>query len=227
MKHAISSTNDGQSEHMSRQIQIFSLFFSSFPFHFQVALKHRRMEKPIPGRLVEIQNPCIMPTESRHKSISIYVDVERVFQLSVPNSRLERNYRSLSYHGGDGQGKISNNKISLISQEKRSSSWRMRLESDRTAAEGEWFLNTAATSRDDNDFTEAIVDELSKVYCVDQGRLYAIGYSLGSMYTYEAATANDQLPVCSRILCRNDAYGQPKNGWIVWFDGGFAHPRAS
>ena len=58
---------------------------------------------------------------------------------------------------------------------------------ERTAAEGEWYLNTAATSRDDNNFSEAIVDELSAAYCVDQTRLYAIGYSLGAMFTYEIA----------------------------------------
>ena len=60
-------------------------------------------------------------------------------------------------------------------------------EQDRTAAEGEWFLNTAATSEEDNNFAEAIVDELSESYCIDQDRLYAIGYSLGAMFTYEIA----------------------------------------
>ena len=60
-------------------------------------------------------------------------------------------------------------------------------EQDRTAAEGEWFLNTAATSKEDNNFAEAIVDELSESYCINQDRLYAIGYSLGAMFTYEIA----------------------------------------
>ena len=45
------------------------------------------------------------------------------------------------------------------------------------------FLNTAATSRDDNNFSEAIVDNLSSLYCLDQTRLYAIGY-LGAMFTW-------------------------------------------
>ena len=60
-------------------------------------------------------------------------------------------------------------------------------EDGRTSAEGEWFLNTAATSYEDNDFAEAIVDNLTSQYCIDQDRLYGIGYSLGSMYTYEIA----------------------------------------
>lgn len=60
-------------------------------------------------------------------------------------------------------------------------------EDGRTSAEGEWFLNTAATSRADNDYAEAIVDVLASEYCIDQDRLYGIGYSLGSMYTYEIA----------------------------------------
>ena len=48
-------------------------------------------------------------------------------------------------------------------------------------------MNTAATSRDDNNFAIGIVNELSNVYCIDEDRLYAIGYSLGSMFTYEVA----------------------------------------
>ena len=39
-----------------------------------------------------------------------------------------------------------------------------------------------------NNFSEAIVDELAAAYCVDQTRLYAIGYSLGAMFTYEIAS---------------------------------------
>jgi polyhydroxybutyrate depolymerase len=53
--------------------------------------------------------------------------------------------------------------------------------------EGEWQLNTDAQSRQDVDFVEALIDDLSARYPVDPARVYAVGYSLGSMFTYELA----------------------------------------
>ena len=190
----MSSTKDGQSEHMSRQIQIFSVIFLLFsvPLSGCIEASEDGETNPQGETLVEIQNPCIMPTESQTQvMISIYVDdAERVFRLSVPNSDAGTKLPIIiAYHGGDGAGEDfqQQNQFDQLGEEEKFIMAYAIAESDRTAAEGEWFLNTAATSRDDNDFTEAIVDELSKVYCVDQDRLYAIGYSLGSMYTYEIA----------------------------------------
>ena len=51
--------------------------------------------------------------------------------------------------------------------------------------EGEWILNTAANSRDDLDFVEALIDDISARYPVNPQRIYATGYSLGSMFVYE------------------------------------------
>ena len=53
--------------------------------------------------------------------------------------------------------------------------------------EGEWQLNTSESSTQDIDFVEALIDDLSARYCVDSNRIYATGYSLGSMFTYELA----------------------------------------
>lgn len=53
--------------------------------------------------------------------------------------------------------------------------------------EGEWQLNTSADATHDIAFVEAMLDALSADYCVDSGRVYATGYSLGSMFTYEVA----------------------------------------
>lgn len=53
--------------------------------------------------------------------------------------------------------------------------------------EGEWQLNTAVSSRHDLDFIEALIDDLGSRYTVDDSRIYAMGYSLGSMFTYELA----------------------------------------
>ena len=53
--------------------------------------------------------------------------------------------------------------------------------------EGEWQLNTGSESRQDLDFIEAMIDDISAQHPVAPERVYATGYSLGSMFTYELA----------------------------------------
>lgn len=53
--------------------------------------------------------------------------------------------------------------------------------------EGEWILNTTEDNDWDIDFVDTLIDKLSANYCVDDKRIYATGYSLGSMFTYELA----------------------------------------
>ena len=53
--------------------------------------------------------------------------------------------------------------------------------------EGAWQLNTDVQSRQDIDYIEAMIDDISSSYSVDAPEVYAIGYSLGSMFSYELA----------------------------------------
>ena len=137
-------------------------------------------------------NSCSLPSQSITQStMSIMVNgQERDFRISVPSSDAGTKLALIiAFHGGGGAGEDFQQQSEfdqLGEQEKFIMAYAIA-EEDRTAAEGEWYLNTAATSRDDNDFTEAIVDNLSSQYCIDQSRLYGIGYSLGSMFTYEIA----------------------------------------
>ena len=139
-----------------------------------------------------LEDPCLLPSILMTQSLtSIEVNgVEREFRLSTPSSEPgTRLPLVIACHGGtDSQEDFAQQEQfdQLGEQEKFIMAYAIA-EQDRTAAEGEWFLNTAATSEEDNNFTEAIVDELSESYCVDQDRLYAIGYSLGAMFTYEIA----------------------------------------
>ena len=142
--------------------------------------------------LTEIQNPCLNSTQSITQSmISILVnEEERIFRLSVPNSEAGTKLPIvIAFHGGGGSEEDfqQQNEFDQLGEEEKFIMAYAIAESDRTASEGEWYLNTAATSKDDNHFSEAIVDELSNSYCIDEERLYAIGYSLGSMFTYEIA----------------------------------------
>ena len=139
-----------------------------------------------------LSDSCSLPSQSITQStMSIMVNgQEREFRLSVPSSDAGTKLALIiAFHGGGGAGEDFQQQSEfdqLGEQEKFIMAYAIA-EDDRTAAEGEWYLNTAATSRDDNDFTEAIVDNLSSQYCIDQSRLYGIGYSLGSMFTYEIA----------------------------------------
>lgn len=142
--------------------------------------------------LVEVENPCSVSTQSTvQTTISIFVEgQERLFRLTVPESTVGTPLPLvIAFHGGGGAEEDfqQQNQFDQLAEEEDFIMAYAIAESDRTVAEGEWYLNTAATSRDDNDFALQIVNELSSVYCVDQDRLYAIGYSLGSMFTYEVA----------------------------------------
>ena len=53
--------------------------------------------------------------------------------------------------------------------------------------ESAWQLNTDAHSRQDIDFVEAMIDDISGRHPVDPHEVYAVGYSLGSMFCYELA----------------------------------------
>lgn len=53
--------------------------------------------------------------------------------------------------------------------------------------EGAWQLNTDAQSRQDIDYIEAMIEEISSSHPVDASQVYAVGYSLGSMFSYELA----------------------------------------
>ena len=142
--------------------------------------------------LVETENPCLQPSESMTQSLTAVLvnGEERLFRLSVPSSDAGTKLAVIiAFHGG-GDAEEDFQQQSQFDQLGELEKFIMAYpiaDGERTPAEGDWFLNTAATSRDDNDFSESIVDELGKAYCVDEDRLYAIGYSLGSMYTYEIA----------------------------------------
>ena len=142
--------------------------------------------------LPALGDPCLSPSEPlTQEDTTILVDgVERTFRLSVPSSVAGTELALIiAFHGGtDSQEDFAQQDQfdQLGEQEKFIMAYAIA-EQDRTAAEGEWYLNTAATSRDDNNFSEQIASQLSQTYCVDQTRLYAIGYSLGAMFTYEIA----------------------------------------
>ena len=53
--------------------------------------------------------------------------------------------------------------------------------------ESAWQLNTDAESHQDIDYIGAMIDDISSSHPVDASEVYAVGYSLGSMFSYELA----------------------------------------
>ena len=53
--------------------------------------------------------------------------------------------------------------------------------------EGAWVLNTDVTSMQDIKFFNQMISDISARHSVDMSRIYAVGYSLGSMFAYELA----------------------------------------
>ncbi len=142
--------------------------------------------------LVVVASPCSLPSESLTQSSTVLSvnGVDRLFRLSVPSSDAGTKLPLvLAFHGGDmaEDDFPQQQDFDALGEENKFIMAYPVAEEGRTTDEGEWYLNTAATSREDNDFANAIVDALSNTYCVDQDRLYATGYSLGSMFTYEVA----------------------------------------
>ena len=61
------------------------------------------------------------------------------------------------------------------------------LSQQQPSNEGEWQLNANPQSQQDLNFIEALIDEIAVSHNIDQRRVYATGYSLGSMFTYDLA----------------------------------------
>ena len=142
--------------------------------------------------LDEIENPWSFPSESLTQSFTdINVNGEdRQFRLSAPSSDAGTLLPVIiAFHGGGGRTEDfqQQNQFDQLGEDEKFIMVYAISEEDRTAAEGEWYLNTAATSRDDNNYVEQILENLTSSYCIDEDRLYGIGYSLGSMFTYEIA----------------------------------------
>jgi len=93
----------------------------------------------------------------------------------------------VAVHGGGGRGSFPEMSLfaELADQEGLIVVYPQSNQQDGN--EGEWQLNTQPDSRHDLDFIEALIDKVSADHAIDPTRVYATGYSLGSMFVYELA----------------------------------------
>lgn len=134
---------------------------------------------------------CATPAAAESQTLAeIAVDgVQREYRLSVPQADAGVVLPVLmAFHGGDGRNYpfpqqqefeelVETQGVIVV----------YPLAELVPPNEGEWQLNTSESSTQDIDFVAALIDDLSSRYCVDANRIYATGYSLGSMFTYELA----------------------------------------
>lgn len=132
---------------------------------------------------------CSAPTQSQVRVLEQVTvgDTSRAYRLSIPATDAgTRLPVLLAFQGGDGgdypfpqqdefNALVASQKFIMVSP----------IAELLPPNEGAWQLNTREGFTQDVDFVAAILDQLSAQYCVDPKRVYATGYSLGSMFTYE------------------------------------------
>ena len=138
---------------------------------------------------------CLMTacktTSTQHlpaKSITID-QVERIYHLFVPRHSPGTPMPLLiAFHGGGGAGEAFPQQAQFEALAEEEGFMIAFPQGDLAPGnEGEWQLNTRPNERHDIKFIEMLIKEISERHALDAKRIYATGYSLGSMFIYEVA----------------------------------------
>ena len=149
----------------------------------------KNIEKEVNNQL-EIETSCLVNESISQRKESIIIgDLTREFSITVPkNISGKKMPIIIAFHGGnDGyfyfpqQALFENislreNVIIIYPQAKQ-----------YLSNEGAWQLNTQKNNMQDLNFVDNLIDYAVEEYCGNRNQTYAIGYSLGSMFTYELA----------------------------------------
>ena len=115
--------------------------------------------------------------------------VDRQYNLFVPNNPPDTPMPLLiAFHGGGGIGEAYDQQSDYEALA-QAEGFIMAFPQGyaHPGNEGEWQLNTRPDARHDIDFINAMIDEIAENHSIDASRIYATGYSLGSMFIYEVA----------------------------------------
>ena len=138
-----------------------------------------------PGKDEDIDEDSLNPLTS------ITLDVEgetRHYRLFVPTTSNPSMPLIVFFHGGGGRDFSFPQQVAFQNlAEEQGILLAFAMGEIRTGEEGEWLLNTTAERQQDVKYIRALIADISSKQNVDSTRMYAVGYSLGSMYTYEVA----------------------------------------
>ena len=145
-----------------------------------------------PGQVdVPLSAACAEPTTSENDALyTLTVNgMEREYRLTVPQAQAGVPLSVMvAFHGGGGAYEDFPQEEAFRSLGAEQGVIMAYPRGTLVAPnEGEWQLNTSDDMMHDINFINALLDDLSTRYCVDITRLYATGYSLGSMFIYEVA----------------------------------------
>lgn len=145
-----------------------------------------------PGQVdVAVSAACAEPTTSENDVVyTLMVNgMEREYRLTVPQAQAGLPLSVMvGFHGGGGAYEDFPQEEAFRSLGAEQGVIMAYPRGALVAPnEGEWQLNTSDDMMHDINFINALLDDLSTRYCVDITRLYATGYSLGSMFIYEVA----------------------------------------
>ena len=132
---------------------------------------------------------CGGPSQTLPSSGLVIDGVQREYNLFVPNNPPDTPMPLLiAFHGGGGAGETfpQQGEFEVLGQ---AEGFLVAFPQGYVdpGNEGEWQLNTRPDAHHDIDFINAMIDEIARNHSVDTSRIYATGYSLGSMFIYEVA----------------------------------------
>jgi polyhydroxybutyrate depolymerase len=139
---------------------------------------------------VAIGNFACSGSPQQLPSTRLVVDgLERQYNLFVPTNQPDGPMPLLvAVHGGGGQGETFPQQAQFESLAEAAGIVIAFPQAHQMSGnEGEWQLNTRPGSHHDIDYIAAMIDAISATHSIDSSRVYATGYSLGSMFTYELA----------------------------------------
>lgn len=132
-----------------------------------------------PGSGAQCTKAGLVKGGGQAKSITAFGDT-RTYVLSVPQAygELPQSWRLVfAFHGGGGTGE---NLRSWYDTDRYAEKEAIVVYPD--AMWGNWDLDSPTESNRDVALFDAIVDELSKTACIDQNRIFAVGFSNGAYF---------------------------------------------
>ena len=149
----------------------------------------RRLQILITGAFIALSSSCGFDPALTLPSVSIDVEgTERSYNIFVPTNTSTSSPLLLAFHGGGGAGFEFPQQREFENLASEQGFILALPQAVRVGGnEGEWQLNTTQERYQDIQYVRKVIEDISNNHNVNERKIYAVGYSLGSMFTYELA----------------------------------------